>query len=106
MLRSFEFNGIAIIEESLEQAENVLREYFKENLEEQLSKGKEFNYDIVYTYFPVSEIAEEDIPYIHDYKRKGDIDEVASLPLSRAYKYESYIEYLNKEKGKIHRGRV
>ncbi|WP_080845674.1 hypothetical protein [Cytobacillus gottheilii] len=90
MIRSFQFDGLTVYADDLEHAKTIIREYYENILEERLAKGKETDYNEVYTYFPISEIIEEDIPFIYDYKRKGTDDEIASLPLSRAFKYESY----------------
>lgn len=97
IIKSFDFDGVTVYADSLEEAKTILKKYYDDILEKRLAKGKETNYDKVYTYFPIDEILDEDLPFIYDYKRKGTEDEIASLPLSRAFKYESYRNKVDKE---------
>lgn len=95
MIRSFQFDGLTVRADNLEEAKDILREYYLEKLEDRLATGKETDYEKTFYYFPVGEILEEDVPYIYDRKRVGEKDEVASLPTIRAMKYKSYRDKMN-----------
>lgn len=92
MIREFDFKTFSVSANSLEEAKKFLEDKRPDLYEEYGKFGKEKDYDKCYCYFPISEIKECDLKHIYDYKRKGLDDEVASLPLSIAMGYESYIK--------------
>lgn len=95
MIRSFEFDGLTVRADSLEEAKQILADYYLEKIEAKLATGKEIDYEKTYYYFPLGEVLDEDIPHIYNRKRVGTESEIVSLPVSRAMKYKSYRDKIN-----------